>query len=112
MRQTSLFATFFGLATALLLPCVAQGAKRPVWINEDGIIREAFIEQGQRELDPKHRGWHAADGEAAEFKMSASWYELYRPRCSTSGHGKTLVSFQVHHINNSGKSAPDVVIVE
>src|SRR5262249_20914878 len=41
-----------------------------------------------------------------------SWYELYRPRCSTSGHGKTLVSFQVHHINNSGKSAPDVVIVE
>jgi hypothetical protein len=112
MRQTSVFTTFVGLVSLLLLPCVAQAAERPVWINEDGIIREGFIEQGQVELDPKHRGWYEARGEAAEFKMSASWYELYRPRCSTSGDGKTLVSFHVHHINNSRRSPPDVVNVE
>jgi hypothetical protein len=91
---------------------VREGIIRKLTIDEAGIVQTKFIVDGQQELNPKHRGWYEAGGRAAEFKMGKSWYELYRPTATTSPDGYALVSFQVHHINNSRRTAPDVINVE
>jgi hypothetical protein len=112
MRLTRLVALgLVGFATSLIVARHAH-ADCPLTIDLGKIVNEDFIVKGQVELSPKHRGWYEANSSAAEFKMGNSWYELYKPRCSTSGDGKTLVSFQVHHINNSRRTPPDVVNVE